>query len=455
MNEMPSGWAETTVGAIAVSLVDGPFGSNLKSEHYQPSGARVIRLQNIADGRFDDRDKAYISLSHFNNLKRHEAWPGDVLIAALGDILPRACLVPSDIGHSIVKADCFRLRPYRGILGKYITYILSAPQIRKIASTQIAGIGRPRLNLGKVSALRIPIPPTSEQERIVVAIEEQFSRLDAGVAALERAGQNLKRMRAAVLQAAVGGGLTAARGKGWRRVALGDVLDGIHAGKSFKCAERPSSHDEWGVVKVSAMTWGEFREEENKTVIGDRLIDPRFEIRPGDLLVSRANTVEYVGAAVLVGRCRPRLLLSDKSLRLVPNSDVLPEWLLICLRTSSARRYIENVATGTSDSMRNISQSKLRALKITLPPIEAQTHILAEVDRMMSQIEQLEKLLVGKRSSMQALRSSILAAACSGQLTSQDPTDEPASALLQQIATETASTNGRRKLSASREKVTA
>lgn len=444
MNDLPPGWVETTVGEVAASLIDGPFGSNLKTEHYRPSGARVIRLQNIADGRFDDRDKAYISLAHFNRLKRHEVRSGDVLIAALGDRLPRACLVPPDIGPAIVKADCFRIRPYPGIAGSYIAYALSAPQIRRHASTEIAGVGRPRLNLRKVAALPIQIPPSTEQDGIVAAIEEQFSRLDAGVAALEGARQKLKRMRTALMQAAVSGRLLETNDKKWQRATIGDLLDDIQAGKSFKCAERPSNPDEWGVVKVSAMTWGEFRESENKTVVGGRTVDTRFEIRAGDLLVSRANTVEYVGAAVLVRTCRPRLLLSDKSLRLVPNSRVLPAWLLISLRAPSARRYIENVATGTSDSMRNISQSKLKALEITLPPIEVQEQLVAEVERMESQIEHLEKALRRGQRSAQALRSGVLAAAFSGKLSAQDPTNEPASTFLQRIATEKPSSNGQR-----------
>jgi type I restriction enzyme S subunit len=165
------------------------------------------------------------------------------------------------------------------------------------------------------------------------------------------------------------------------------------------------------------MTWGRFRESENKIVVDHQRVDPRFEINPGDLLVSRANTVEYVGAAVLVGKCRSRLLLSDKSLRLVPNSKALPEWLLISLRTSWARRYIESAATGTSDSMRNISQPSLKALRITLPPIDVQSRLVGEVDRLMSQIERLEESLGHNRRSAQALRSSILSAAFSGELT--------------------------------------
>ena len=78
MNNLPPGWTKTSIGTIAESLIDGPFGSNLKTEHYQSSGVRVIRLQNIADGRFDDSDKAYISPAHAESLSRHEAQPGDV-----------------------------------------------------------------------------------------------------------------------------------------------------------------------------------------------------------------------------------------------------------------------------------------------------------------------------------------------------------------------------------------
>jgi type I restriction enzyme S subunit len=260
------------------------------------------------------------------------------------------------------------------------------------------------------------MPPEQDQRQIVAAIEEQFSRLAAGSSSLQRAQRNLERARIAVLDAAVSGKFPGITKDSWEEFALGDLLDDIHAGKSFKCEERPSDLHEWGVVKVSAMTWGRFREGENKTVVDDRRADPRFEIHSGDLLVSRANTVEYVGAAVLVNKCRPRLLLSDKSLRLMPNSKVLPEWLLISLRTSLARRYIESVATGTSDSMRNISQPNLKALRIALPPIDVQSQLVTEVDRMMSQIEQLDESLGRNRRSARVLRSSILSAAFSGEL---------------------------------------
>jgi type I restriction enzyme S subunit len=201
------GWPLETVGSIAESIVDGPFGSKLKTEHYQSQGVRVIRLQNIADGRFDDTDKAYISTDHADTIKRHEARPNDVVIAALGDILPRACVIPLEIGRAIVKADCFRLRPRAGMDPKYVTYALSAPQTRKHASTQIAGVGRPRLNLRKVSALKIPVPTTAEQEKIVASIDEQFSSISAMEETIVRSTRRADQLRTSILAAAFSGRL--------------------------------------------------------------------------------------------------------------------------------------------------------------------------------------------------------------------------------------------------------
>jgi type I restriction enzyme S subunit len=68
VSELPPGWEWTTLGNLATSFVDGPFGSKLKTEHYTSDGVRVIRLQNIGDGRFLDDDKAFISPEHAANL---------------------------------------------------------------------------------------------------------------------------------------------------------------------------------------------------------------------------------------------------------------------------------------------------------------------------------------------------------------------------------------------------
>ncbi|MBO4165412.1 restriction endonuclease subunit S [Micromonospora antibiotica] len=195
---------------------------------------------------------------------------------------------------------------------------------------------------------------------------------------------------------------------GWEWSTLGDLVTRIEAGKSFTCHPRPARDDEWGVLKVSAMTWGEFREQENKAVPEGREFDPRYEVRPGDILVSRANTEQYVGAPVLVRECRPRLLLSDKSLRLVPSSEIDSAWLLRVLSSSSIRRQISARASGQQDSMRNISQQALLSLDLPLPPLAEQRRIVAAVDIHFSRLDAASHLLTKQLLRLRALKKRLL-----------------------------------------------
>ncbi len=104
---------------------------------------------------------------------------------------------------------------------------------------------------------------------------------------------------------------------------LGDLLLDIQAGKSPSCEERPATSDEWGVLKVSAVSWGAFKPEENKVLPQNFVVPPEYEVQTGDLLISRANTVELVGATVLVNGTRAKLMLSDKTLRLVTKDNLV------------------------------------------------------------------------------------------------------------------------------------
>lgn len=188
MSDLPSGWAVAILDDLvnsAAAITDGPFGSNLKTSHYTQSGPRVVRLQNIGDGIFID-EEAHISHEHFSTLKKHEVEAGDVLVASLGEQLPRACLAPPSLGPAIVKADCIRIRPAPEVLPAYLMFVLNSPQVRSATSTRIKGVGRPRINLSELRTTQVPVAPLAEQRRIVETIEAAFSKLDAGVAYLGR-----------------------------------------------------------------------------------------------------------------------------------------------------------------------------------------------------------------------------------------------------------------------------
>ena len=181
---LPTGWEWATLDQLAApekyALTDGPFGSNLKTSHYTASGPRVIRLQNIGDGEFLDAE-AHISRDHFQALKKYEVRPGDVVFAALGNNLPRSCVLPDHVGPAIVKADCVRFRPSPLMSAACINYFVNANPTRHRAKRLIHGVGRPRLNLRSLRTVAIPVSCFEEQCAIAEAVRNQL----AGIQQLE------------------------------------------------------------------------------------------------------------------------------------------------------------------------------------------------------------------------------------------------------------------------------
>ncbi len=160
------------LGDLALKLQDGPFGSNLKSEHYVEGGVRVVRLQNIAVGEFDDRDRAFISTDHFAKLSKHECRPGDVLIATLGDPILRAAVLPDFIPLALNKADYIQLRcnPEQAS-ARYLVHYLNSGRAQSHAASLAHGQTRPRINLSQLRQFPIPAPALTEQHRIAAVLD--------------------------------------------------------------------------------------------------------------------------------------------------------------------------------------------------------------------------------------------------------------------------------------------
>ncbi|ESA35120.1 restriction modification system dna specificity domain-containing protein [Leptolyngbya sp. Heron Island J] len=228
--------------------------------------------------------------------------------------------------------------------------------------------------------------------------------------------------------------------KSWSWICLDDVLLGIEAGKSFKAEGRPPSDNEVGVLKVSAVTWKIFNDTESKTCLVPEQIEPRFFVQPGDFLFSRANTIDLVGACVIVHKVSRRVMLSDKTLRF-RFSDISPDWVLYMLRTGHGRNEIERLATGNQDSMRNIGQARIRRIRIPCPPLAEQYRIVNKIEELFTQLDAGVDLLKKLKVKLKRYRQAVLKAAVEGKLTQdwraahQDEL-EPASVLLDHILKE-------------------
>jgi len=173
-------------------------------------------------------------------------------------------------------------------------------------------------------------------------------------------------------------------------VRLDDMLLTMGAGKSIRCNEVVPEDGQPGIIKVSAVTWGEFAENESKTCLSQTDWIEDYRINMGDFLISRANTKKLVGACVIVYNIQKKLMLSDKILRLRFSGYLDLVYLLFAIRSASTREQIEAMATGTSDSMKNISQKDIRRLILPLPPLAEQKRIVAKLEELLPLCERLK-----------------------------------------------------------------
>lgn len=437
--ELPAGW----VRARLEDLLREPLRNGHSARATQePDGIRTLSLTAVTQGRFIDENTKLTSASPE---RVADLWleSGDILIQRSNtpELVGTAAIYRGGKGWAIFPDLLIRIRVNSLILPEYLALLLSSGRARRYFKAKAKGLAgsMPKIDQSTISDFEVPVPPPAEQHRIVEALEGHLSRLDA-------ANSNITRceLRTPKLEGAIRGRYTGSLLEGdelpesWRWGSLDEVLARIEAGKSFRCEPRPAEEQEWGVIKVSAMTWGDFRESEQKAVPAGKKFDFRYEINAGDILVSRANTADYVGAPVLVKQTRPRLLLSDKSLRLVPAAGVNKAWLITVLASPYTRQQISTRATGTKDSMRNISQRELAAVRIPIPPAEAQEGIADQVDAHLLACSRLSMEMRQAKARSKHLRASLLGRAFTGTLVPQDPTDEPAAALLARIQAERA-----------------
>ena len=210
IGDVPTHWLVAQLGKISIARCDGPFGSGLKSEHYQPDGVRVIRLQNLGWAFFKDENKVFVSHEHWQNALGcgHEVLTGDVLIGGLGDDknpLGRACVAPANLGDAMVKADCYRFRLDKNrSVPEFVALALSATA-RSECGYLATGATRDRLNLDLASSRVIPLPPQNEQIDIVTSLNRATARIDLLSEKTRRSIDLLKERRSALITAAVTG----------------------------------------------------------------------------------------------------------------------------------------------------------------------------------------------------------------------------------------------------------
>ncbi len=421
-------WINLRLDEVCSLITDGTHHS---PQNGNSGSFKYVTAKNIRPWGLDITDITYVDAkTHAEIYGRCPVEKEDVLYIKDGVTTGLAVVNTLDEPFSLLSSVAL-LKPKRDIVEpRFLKYALNSPETFSAMTSNMAGSAIKRLVLRQIRAASIPVPPLTEQKRIADKLDSLIARIEACRDRLDRVSGIIKKFRQSVLAAAVSGKLTeewrTKEGIGnldWKSCSVGDLITGIDAGLNVKCDERPPKPNERGLVKISAVTWGTYDDDESKTLPLGAAVRESTKILVGDFLISRANTIELVGACVLVQATKRNIYLSDKVLRLVmPESN--KKWLLYWLRSSFGRSQIESLASGNQLSMRNISQANIKAIQVLLPTEDERMEICRRVEKLMDFADRLESRLSATRSKMDALTPAALGKAFRGELVPRDVNDE-------------------------------
>ncbi|WP_438455712.1 restriction endonuclease subunit S [Vreelandella venusta] len=356
-------------------------------------------------------------LSGFTNFKNN-----DVLVAKITPCFENgkgAFVADLENGVGFGSTEFHVLRAKQGTCARFIFHVTQWPQFRLSSERFMTGsAGQKRVQTLAFSQFEIADFGEDEQKNIATildTLDTQIRQTEAIIAKLQQVKQGLLhdlltrgidengQLRPPYEQApelykdSPLGWIP----KEWEATELGNAISHIDAGRSPSCPDIPAPSGAWGVLKVSAVHPDGFKEQETKIVEQVVFHNPQIEVKDGDLLITRANTPELVGLPCLVSTERDRLMLSDKTLRLNFKEGQNKAFFFYVLTQSWVRSQIQVAATGTSMSMKNISQLSLKNLKVKQPPTTEQAKISQRVYEAGRQIRE-ETLLLEKIKKQKA-----------------------------------------------------
>ena len=409
------------------SFADGPFGSNLKREHYTTEKqVRIIQLSNIGDLGWKDDNEKYTTYEHLETIKRSEVQPGNIVIAKM---MPagRAIIVPDISSKFVLSSDCIKFVPNSGLNVKYLCYAINSQLFRKQVLQGVHGIGRERTSLSKIKTFLLPIPPVDEQKEIANKLDAIFDLLNIIDALQSQYRNNLDALKSKIMDAGIRGKLTEqlptdgtaeelyaqiqeekARlvkegkikkekplpaieadeipfeiPKNWKWVRWGNVINIVSARRVHQSDWRNK-----GVPFYRAREIARLADEgsvNNDLFISEELYNEFSKSgvpKSGDLMVTGVGTL----GKTYVVRDNDRFYYKDASVLCFENiAGLNPPYLKLLMDSSLTRSQIGNNSGGTT--VDTLTMVRMNRYIFPLPPLAEQKRITEKIDEVLRVIQ--------------------------------------------------------------------
>jgi type I restriction enzyme, S subunit len=372
----------------------------------------MLSARNIDQGQIVFDEYRLIEEEYFKiEDKRTNISVGDVLLTIVG-ALGRSAVVPEGVPKFTLQRSVAVMRPRNSIDPYFLAYHFDSPDFQEWINDNAKGTAQKGMYLKALGQYEIPLPPLDEQRRIVARLDALLARSKRARAELAHVPGLLERQRQAVLARMS----VDTNGDEWPRVQLGTLLlEGPTNGYSPPAGENSNGTLS---LKLSATTKGYFDLSERTIKRLDEILPPssKYWLRPDDILIQRANSLEYVGATAIYEGPEQAYIYPDLMMRIRVASPVVGRWIWRYLNSSEARQYFMNNATGTAGNMPKINGSTVRSISVPLPPLDRLEQRLQLVEAAFARIDRAAAEAERAAALLDRLDQATLARAFRGEL---------------------------------------
>jgi type I restriction enzyme S subunit len=432
LSKLPEGWINVPLSDVA-RWGSGGTPSRANSAYY---GGDIpwVKTGELGQGLIKDTEENITDLGLQNSSAK--IFPkGSVLIAMYGATIGKTAILGVD---AATNQACAVGIPREGITTtEYLFYYLSSQKDAFIEAGK--GAAQPNISQKVIKDWTIPLASFDQQKRIADKLNSLLARVDACRDHLERIPCILERFRQSVLTAATSGKISEdwrdnRNQQAWQKALIGDLLVGKpRNGYSPRAVEFETDTRS---LTLTATTSGRFNPTHIKYINEQIPKDSHLWLEPDDILIQRANTLEYVGVSAIYDGPPKGYIYPDLMMKCRANSRILTKFLYYLLSSNGVRSYFRANATGTTGNMPKINQQIVISAPVCVPPIDEQQEIVRRVEILFAYVDRIETHYQNALMKVERLTPVLLNKAFHGELVLQDPNDEPASVLLEKIQAE-------------------
>lgn len=386
----------------------------------ETAGPKYLRITDIQNRTVDWSGVPHCEIGD-PEFRRYRLKEGDIVFARSGATVGKSFLIKDPIPDSVFASYLIRVRcDDRKLCPQYAYYFFQSPAFWRQITAGSSGTGQPNFNGTKLGALEIPVPPLSEQRRIVAKLDSLSGRSNGAREDLRHIPKLVERYKQAILKSVY----TEAESAATRLTNLGAVTEEVRNGVSRKPENTPPGIP---VLKISAVRAMTVRMDERRYYVPERGEDvARYGLRAGDLLFTRYNgNPDLVANCGMIRFLDEQLIYPDKLIRVRVNHQLVDPEFVEALCASPQARIALAPFIKSAAGQHGISGADLKQLPIPLPSRKQQQQIVTKIRRCFSTIDGVVEESSHAASLLDRLDEATFAKAFRGELVAHDLSGQP------------------------------